>query len=656
MEEDATAHVSVVAAASGVVLVASLALLIYRFSNHGDTVSEVAPSRSAPAQSTNGGVEDVKSAAAQVLVLYGTQTGTAERFAKKIGAEVSSRFSEQAHVHLADIEDFDFKAETPKADVLILLFATYGDGEPTDTAVDFVEWLQAEEEADHEPFLGKHFSVFGLGNRQYEHFNATGKQLDKSLGRLGGERLAPIGLGDDDECIEEDLEKWSTALWTALGAQLGGGGGGAAAREMGPLSYEAEVVEEGVEAGSMDAHASGKGISRGRVLEVRELHRPSSGRSCVHVEVELSSAAQSYIAGDHVGVHPENPPEAVALAALLLGVPLDAMVRLALPKGELGELLPPPPPTPAHLRTLLTHHADLLGAPSRAALAALATTAADPKEASRLSAMAKPEGKADYAAYVTTAQRSLLDVMQAFPSARPGLGVFFGSISPRLQPRYYSISSAPTATAPKPTLSITAAVVDEVTPGGRHHKGVASNWLAGLSMGGSLPLHLRTSTFKLPRKPSTPIVMVGPGTGLAPFRGFLQARTAQAATGVTLGPAILFFGCRDRHKDYIYEEELQSFVANGALSELHTAFSRQDPQRKDYVQHHLRARAASVWPLLREDAGGVLYVCGDAKHMARDVHAAMTEVVQEVEGCEKEAATAAVQRLSDTNRYHRDVW
>jgi sulfite reductase alpha subunit-like flavoprotein len=120
MEEDATAHVSVVAAASGVVLVASLALLIYRFSSHGDTVSEVAPSRSAPAQSTNGGVEDVKSAAAQVLVLYGTQTGTAERFAKKIGAEVSSRFSEQAHVHLADIEDFDFKAETPKVRVSAL--------------------------------------------------------------------------------------------------------------------------------------------------------------------------------------------------------------------------------------------------------------------------------------------------------------------------------------------------------------------------------------------------------------------------------------------------------------------------------------------------------------------------------------------------------
>lgn len=223
----------------------------------------------------------------------------------------------------------------------------------------------------------------------------------------------------------------------------------------------------------------------------------------------------------------------------------------------------------------------------------------------------------------------------------------------RMQPRYYSISSAPTAAN---TLTITAAVVDEATPTGKRHKGVASNWMAAMAPGAPLPLHLRSSTFKLPRRHETPIVMVGPGTGVAPFRGFLQARAAAAAAGTPLGPALLFFGCRDAGKDYIYRAELEAFRASGALTELHVAFSRADPKRKDYVQHHLLARAASVWPLLRGDAGGVLYVCGDAKRMAKDVHAAVVQIAAQVDGLSPEAAAAAVQRLSDTNRYNRDVW
>jgi len=265
-QHDASA--TLLAAASGVVLAASVILLFYRLRrDRGGEQQAVGASVPAVAGSSGGGGKE-NSGADSVLVLYGTQTGTAERFAKSVSAELSSRFGDKAHVHLADVENFDFKTEAPKADILLLLFATYGDGEPTDTALDFVEWLKAEEEADSEPLLGKAYCVFGLGNRQYEHFNATGKQLDKSLAKLGADRLAPLGLGDDDDCIEEDLEKWSAALWAALSRRLGGGGDGGAGQPRGPLAYEADVVDAGAGAALLDMHAGGK-VSRGRVAEVR---------------------------------------------------------------------------------------------------------------------------------------------------------------------------------------------------------------------------------------------------------------------------------------------------------------------------------------------------------------------------------------------------
>jgi NADPH-ferrihemoprotein reductase len=165
------------------------------------------------------------------------------------------------------------------------------------------------------------------------------------------------------------------------------------------------------------------------------------------------------------------------------------------------------------------------------------------------------------------AKRSLLEVMQDFPSAKPSLGVFFGSVAPHLQPRYYSISSSP-AQHPR-AVHITCAVVRERMPSGRLHEGVASCWLARARPGDRVPLFLRRSSFKLPPSPAVPVVMVGPGTGLAPFRGFLQHRAALLQSGQRLGAAHLFFGCRNRRHDFIYEAELEAAVAGGAVTQVH---------------------------------------------------------------------------------------
>lgn len=266
---------------------------------------------------------------------------------------------------------------------------------------------------------------------------------------------------------------------------------------------------------------------------------------------------------------------------------------------------------------------------------------------------AAPPGKDDYHAYVVAPKRSLLEVMQDFPSARPSLGAFFGGIAPHLQPRFYSISSAPQQHPH--AVHITCAVVREKMPTGRLHEGVASCWLQRARPGDRVPMFLRHSTFKLPRSPAVPVVMVGPGTGLAPFRGFLQHRAALAKSGQALGAAHLFFGCRNRKHDFLYEEELEAAVAQGAISQLHVAFSREQ-SRKEYVQHLMEAHAAEVWGILCESAGGYLYVCGDAKNMAKDVHRTLHTIAAKATGCSSSQAEALVKQLSDSGRYLKDVW
>ncbi|CAF4304559.1 unnamed protein product, partial [Didymodactylos carnosus] len=556
----------------------------------------------------------------------------------------------------------------------VFAVATYGEGDPTDNFQEFYEWLK-----DANDLTGLHYAVFALGNKTYEHYNAVGKYVDKRLIEIGGVCVAELGMGDDDGNIEDDFIAWSTIFWNSVcqAYQLVRNTDESTMRQYKLVTGNSSsgTIFTG-EVGRLKSYEKQKPPFDLRnpflapVLENRELFKPDCLRSCLHLELDLAKSRLRYEAGDHVAIFPSNDSTLVNRIGELLEVDLDEVISLVNVDEDAQKKNPFP--CPCSYRTALTYYLDITSIPNTQVLKDIAQYATDDSERALLTLMGSysEEGKIKYKEWALDSCRSIVAILEDLPSLKPPLD-YLCELLPRLQARYYSISSSPKIH--ETSVHITAVVVQYLTPTQRIVKGVATNQFRHMylkehdpksissdnnnndatSPSYFLPVYIRKSTFRLPYKFQTPIIMIGPGTGLAPFRGFIQERHFQKTQGKPVGETILYYGCRKRNEDFLYEEELKYFENEKTL-ELHVAFSREQ-DHKVYVTHLLRADGEKIWKLIKND-NAHLYVCGDAKHMSRDVHTIIVDIAQQFGNLTAEEAAAFVKDLVVKGRYSQDVW
>lgn len=567
-----------------------------------------------------------------MLVLYGSNLGTAEGIAREIAehARYQGFRSEVAALN-------DRVGKLPKEGVVIIVSASYN-GQPPSNAKDFVEWI---EHADHKEFEGVRYAVLGCGDHNWAStYQRIPRLIDEQLSSKGATRLSPLGESDASGDFEKQVEDWSEQLWQDLARAMGLELSSSSGSECSSLSVQfVSGLAVTPLADTYDAHVA-------QVLENRELHDAGSPRSTRHLEIKLPEG-MTYKEGDHLGILPQNPPELVERVLKRYGftgtehLVLDASGRSAahLPLQQ-----------PVNLYDLLSHSVELQEAATRAQLRELAAYTVCPPHKKELEALLD---ESVYMEEVRSKRISMLDYLVKYEACEMPFERFL-ELLPPLKARYYSISSSPRVQPEQ--ASITVRVVRAPAWSGQgEYKGIASNYLANLKPGEEVVMFIRTpeSGFDLPDQADVPIVMVGPGTGVAPFRGFLQARRVLKEQGQQVGEAHLYFGCRNPEHDFLYKNELEAAQQEG-LVQLHTAFSRVDGQDKCYVQHLMRDDAHKLIPLLEQ--GGHLYICGDGSKMAPDVEATLKQAYIDISGKSAEQTDAWLERLQQEGRYAKDVW
>ncbi|MER2510317.1 MAG: sulfite reductase subunit alpha [Amaricoccus sp.] len=528
-------------------------------------------------------------------ILYGSQTGNAEAVTE---AAVRTAQGMGFDARAQALDDVSMEALAAMRRIIVVC-STYGEGEMPDNAQLFWEALAAPTAPRLE---SAQFGVLALGDTGYDGFCQAGKLIDLRLEQLGARRLTP--RIDCDVDYDEPA-----AAWVAATLPL--------ASEKGAATVQAPAATAPAKTGWSRKNPYPAALATNRLLSGAR-----SAKEIRHFEFELGDSGLAYEAGDALGVIPVNDPRLVEAVLARLGAgPETAVAGTDRPLG-----------------TLLMEACEI-STPPRELIAAVEARAGD-EELSRLL------GDGDREALATWLWgRDTLDLLRLLPAGALDAEAFVGLLKP-LQHRAYSISSSPKAHPGEVHLTVAAV---RYAAGGRERGGVCSTFLAERAAGGAGIFVSPNKSFRVPTDDAAPMIMVGPGTGIAPFRAFLEERRARGAAGRNW----LFFGDQHRETDFIYDDELGEMSASGLLTRLDLAFSR-DQDEKVYVQTRMRENGKALHAWLEE--GGHFYVCGDASRMARDVDQALHEIIATHGAMSPEAATEHVNGLKREKRYLRDVY
>jgi sulfite reductase (NADPH) flavoprotein alpha-component len=542
----------------------------------------------------------------KLLILFGSQTGTAEGLAKRTATEALKHGLKARVLDMNSFASIDWTQER----YVLMVTSTWGDGDPPDNAAAFWSFLNSGTASRLEHI---NYSVLALGDRNYSDFCGAGKKFDARLEQLGAKRLHPLAECDTD--YEAPANAWLSGIWLAF------------------QKLSSETPAQVKESQSQSQVAPGPKVYSktnpfpARLIANRKLNGEGSLKETRHFEISLKDSGLNYEVGDALGVMPSNCPNLADEVLLALKCDGEEAVKLA--NG-----------IEVSFRKALVENFQITRV-SSGFLKILAERSND----EQLKGLLAQEAKAELDKFLYG--RELIHLLLSHPevSFTPGE---MAALLPKLQPRLYSISSSPRMHPGEVHLTVAIVRYDSH---GRPCKGVCSTFLADrVDEQTPVPVFVQPSHgFRLPQNPDTPIIMIGPGTGVAPFRAFLEERRAIGAHGKNW----LFFGDQCRAADFLYADELESMLKDGHLTNLDTAFSR-DQAEKIYVQQRMLEKSAQLWEWL--ETGAHVYVCGDAKRMAKDVDAALHQLIQSAGERNPGQAAEYVQKLKVEKRYQRDVY
>ncbi len=538
-----------------------------------------------------------------VTVLYGSQTGNSEGLAKKTAQHLEEKGFQVTLSSMSDFKPNNLK----KINNLLVIVSTHGEGDPPDNALSFHEYVHGRRapKLDH-----LSFSVLSLGDSSYEFFCQTGKEFDERFEELGGTRL--FDRVDCDLDYDEPFSEWLQGVASSLS--------------------EGEAVSLPQETAGANNQAVSE-YSRtnpfyAEVLENINLNGRGSNKETRHLELSLEGSGLVYEPGDSLGIYPTNDPALVDELIQTCGWNAEESVTV----HKNGDTLP--------LKEALTSHFEItvLTKPLLQKIAELT-------KSESLHALLEEGNEEKLKEYI--AGRDLVDAARDFGPFE-GTAADFTSILRKIPARLYSIASSLKANDEEVHLTIGAVRYDAH---GRERQGVCSILCAErLQPGDTLPVYIQhNQNFKLPQDPDAPIIMVGPGTGIAPFRSFMQEREELGANGKSW----LFFGDQHFVTDFLYQTEWQKWLKDGVLTKMDVAFSR-DTEEKVYVQHQMKKQSKELYEWLEQ--GAYVYICGDEKHMAHDVHNTLLSIIQEEGAMSKEKAESYLANLQQQKRYQRDVY
>ncbi|KAM4046114.1 nitric oxide synthase, inducible [Anomaloglossus baeobatrachus] len=591
----------------------------------------------------------------KATILFATETGKSETFAKKLQTLFSYAFNTKVFC----MEDYNI-GNLDKESLLLVVTSTFGNGDCPNNGEKFKKSIFNLKKLKNK----LRYAVFGLGSSMYPQFCAFAHTLDDRLAQLGASQISPTGEGDELSGQEEAFLSWAVHTFKA-------------ACEVFKISDRQKIVlpkcytsTEGWipenyrlvnESQPLDHIKALSKLHSRNILKMtlksrQNLQSSKSGRATLLVKLSSGNCQEvQYLPGEHVGVFSGNRPELVtSIVKLLTGAPpINQDIRLET-RSEQGnfwtssEKVPP-----CSLSQALTYFLDITTPPSQLLLKKLSLLAADVEDKRRLEDLSKDTKQ--YNAWKSYNYPSFLDVLEEFKSLKVP-ATFILTQLPPLKARYYSISSSNDQTPGE--IHLTIAVINYRTNGGHGpvHHGVCSTWFNTMSLNDTVPCFIRsTNTFHLPANPLSPCILIGPGTGISPFRSFWQQRLHDMEKGKKVGPMILLSGCQQLEVDEIYREEKESMKRKGVVQDVFTAYSRQPGQPKTYVQHILQNNLEDevIKTLFGEE--GHVYVCGHIE-MAKDVAATIKLIIARKKGLNDQEVEQYMTQLKNEMRYHEDIF